>query len=306
MQFLENYRDRLRPLQQDSAITRELALLAQHRRELVNQRVNLSQQLIDVLKCYFPAILLLKPAKIYADWVVHMIIKWPTLQKMQAARKDSLRKFLYGHGAKKNIEVRIELISQAKPLSSEDVLLRTSAMLAKAMCQQLAVLNDNIANYQRQIKALLKTHADYHIVKSLPCGDISRARILAALGDDRSRYQSACQLATVTGIAPLTESSGKQRFVHSRWACSHFLRQTFHEFARVSIPRCSWAEAYYKLQIERGKTAQMAHRALAFKWIRIIYRCWQAAAPYQEEQYVARLLQSNSLLAKRLTESSTI
>jgi transposase len=167
------------------------------------------------------------------------------------------------------------------------------------------VLNDNIASYQRQIKALLKTHADYRIVKSLPCGDISRARILAALGDDRSRYQSACQLATVTGIAPLTESSGKQRFVHSRWACSHFLRQTFHEFARVSIPRCSWAEAYYKLQIERGKTAQMAHRALAFKWIRIIYRCWQTASPYQEEQYVARLLQSNSPLAKRLTESST-
>ena len=51
MQFLENYRDRLRPLQHDSAITRELALLAQHRRELVNQRVKLSQQLIDILKC---------------------------------------------------------------------------------------------------------------------------------------------------------------------------------------------------------------------------------------------------------------
>jgi transposase len=303
LQFLENYRSELRPLQQDSAITRELALLTHHRRELVNQRVNLSQQLIDVLKCYFPLILLLNPAKIYADWVVAMVIKWPTLQQLQSARTQTIRKFLYGRGAKKNIEKRIELIKAAKPLSSEDVLLRTSSLRATAMCQQLAVLNAAIVDYQRRIKALLRAHANYRIVKSLPCGDISRARILAALGDDLSRYQSACQLASVTGIAPLTEQSGKQRFVHSRWACSHFLRQTFHEFARVSVSRCEWAEAYFKLQIDKGKSTQMALRALAFKWIRIIFRCWQAGQPYDDQRYVERLIQTNSPLAKRLNSA---
>ena len=174
------------------------------------------------------------------------------------------------------------------------------------MCQQLAVLNSAIIDYQRKIKALLRQHANYRIVKSLPCGDISRARILAALGDDRSRYQSACQLATATGIAPLTEQSGKQRFVHSRWACSHFLRQTFHEFAKVSVSRCDWAKAYYKLQIERGKSAQMAHRALAFKWIRIIFRCWQSGQPYVQEQYVAQLVKTNSPLVKRLTSAESM
>jgi transposase len=302
LQFLENYRHKLRPLEQDSAITRELALLTYHRRELVNQRVNLSQQLIDVLKCYFPLILLLNPSKIYADWVVAMIIKWPTLQQLQSIRVTTVRKFLFGRGAKKNIELRIELIKAAKPLSSEDVLLRTSTLRALAMCQQLAVLNETIREYQRQITALLRKHADYKIVKSLPCGDISRARILAALGDDRSRYKSASQLASATGIAPLTEQSGKQRFVHSRWACSHFMRQTFHEFARVSVSRCDWAKAFYDSQIESGKSAQMAHRALAYKWIRILFRCWQTGKPYVEERYVARLIQTNSPIAKRLTE----
>ncbi len=237
--------------------------------------------MIDVLKCYFPLILLLKPAKIYADWVVEMVVKWPLSASAMKKIANGLR-------------------ASGLQLLHEDVLLRTSALRAIAISQQLVVLNAAIVDYQRKIKALLRTHASYRVVKSLPCGDISRARILAALGDDHSRYQSASQIASMTGIAPLTEQSGKQRFVHSRWACSHFLRQTFHEFARVSVSRCAWDEAYYMQQIDNGKSAQMAYRALAFKWIRIIFRCWQTGEPYLEERYHSRLVESNSPLANRI------
>jgi hypothetical protein len=46
-------------------------------------------------------------------------------------------------------------------------------------------------------------------------------------------------------------------------------------FAALSIPHSYWANAYYHRQRERGCARQAALRALAFKWIRILYRCQQ-------------------------------
>ncbi|WP_154662398.1 hypothetical protein [Thiolapillus brandeum] len=42
------------------------------------------------------------------------------------------------------------------------------------------------------------------------------------------------------------------------------------------------ARAFYKAQREKGKPHQIAIRALAFKWIRILWRCWQDCTPYNE------------------------
>jgi hypothetical protein len=139
----------------------------------------------------------------------------------------------------------------------------------------------------------------YPVIKSLPCGMKSQARIIAALGDDRQRFASADELAAATGIAPLTIQSGKSRYVGARWACSKFLRQTFHEFAGVTITRSRWAKAYYDQQLASGKSSRTAKRALAYKWIRIIFRCWQSRTPYNEAHYISRLIATNSPLAQK-------
>ena len=44
----------------------------------------------------------------------------------------------------------------------------------------------------------------------------------------------------------------------------------------------------------------MAVRALAFKWIRILYRCWQTRTPYNETVYLNALAKRGSpLLGKQ-------
>jgi hypothetical protein len=86
-----------------------------------------------------------------------------------------------------------------------------------------------------------------------------------------------------------------------RWACPKFLRQTFHEMAKCSLQRCAWALCYYRMQIERGKGHHAAIRALAFKWQRIMWRCWQDRAPYDDAKYVASLKRSASDLYARLS-----
>ena len=67
------------------------------------------------------------------------------------------------------------------------------------------------------------------------------------------------------------------------------------------MARSAWAKAYYQQQRERGKGHQAAVRALAFKWIRVLYACWRDRRPYDEAAYLAALRRRNSPLAALCT-----
>ena len=103
----------------------------------------------------------------------------------------------------------------------------------------------------------------------------------------------------LSGIAPVTEASGKSRRVHWRMACSKLLRQSFHEFAAQSIPWCDWAKAYYLTLRERGKKHNAAVRALAFKWLRIMFRRWKSKTAYDDAVYMTSLKQRSPDLFER-------
>ena len=141
-------------------------------------------------------------------------------------------------------------------------------------------------------------HPDFFIFDSLPgAGAVMAPRLLAAMGSKRERYAHACEVQTLSGIAPVRASSGKSSWVHFRFACPKFLRQSFHEWASYTIVRSAWARAYYEQQRRRGKKHQAAVRALAFKWIRILFRCWKDRVAYNESVYLAALAKHNSPLA---------
>jgi hypothetical protein len=114
---------------------------------------------------------------------------------------------------------------------------------------------------------------------------------------DRERYPTAKDMQTYAGIAPVIERSGKQFWTHWRWNCPKFIRQTFHEFAKNSIPYSIWAKAYYELQKKRGKGHNAAVRSLAFKWVRVIHRCWKDRKAYDEGLYLRVLSLRGSELA---------
>ncbi|MCA1604778.1 MAG: hypothetical protein LC775_04730, partial [Acidobacteria bacterium] len=54
--------------------------------------------------------------------------------------------------------------------------------------------------------------------------------------------------------------------------------------------------AFYESQIAKGKSHHAAVRALAYKWIRIIYRCWQTRKAYNEVTYLESLRRKGSSL----------
>jgi transposase len=305
--YLINFRDKLQPLRRDEPITRELAAMTEDRRRLVDQRTALCNELKAVLKRYFPTILELKAAKIYADFILALLVKYPTLADAQRAGKAKLLKLLFGMGTKDKIEERVNTLLNAIPLTEDATILRIESTRAVTICELLMAYNREIAKYDKALKELVVQHSDFNIFKSLPAGSFAtQGRLIAAMGDDRSRYKNAEALQAASGIAPLTTQSGKQRFVSSRWACSKFMRQTFHEFAGLTIRKCPWAEAYYRLQLSRKKSPQMALRALAYKWQRILYRCWQSRTPYDDQRYVERLKATGSPLVALMSEQKTV
>jgi transposase len=147
-----------------------------------------------------------------------------------------------------------------------------------------------ITAYDQQIDELAQAHPDYALIKSFPgAGPTMAPRLIAAMGSQRERYKSAAEIQQYSGIAPVVASSGKLRWVHWRRACPKFLRQTFHEWALHSIAYSDWAREYYEQQRAKGKGRNTAIRSLAFKWIRILFRCWKTRTPYDESVYQGAL-----------------
>ena len=170
-----------------------------------------------------------------------------------------------------------------------------------ALVAQLRTVLAAIDRFDREIATVAGTLPDYTLFQGLPgAGPQLAPRLLAAFGEQRDRFQGADELQKYAGIAPVTERSGKKSWVHWRWQCPKFLRQTFVEWAAQTINKSFWAGAYYRQQRAKGSSHQAAVRALAFKWIRILYRCWQTRTPYDETTYLNALRKRGSPLLKNL------
>jgi len=291
LEWLTLHRDRIKPWVPDDPQTRALQRLVEFRREIVNQRTALTNQLTQVLKDYFPQAL---------DWAgdiervmaCDFLSKWPTLEKVKKAKPDTLRTFYRQHGSrsKEVIEERLKAICTAQALTEDTIVIETSVSVAQTIIRVLRPTLESIDRLDEEIKTRFQAHPDMAIFDSFPgAGAALAPRILAAMGSDRSRFESASEVQQYSGIAPVTERSGKHMWIHRRFACSKFLRQTFHEFSGQSIKWSGWARGYYDMQRDRGKGHHAAVRALAYKWIRIIYRCWKDRVMYNEEIHLKSL-----------------
>ncbi len=90
----------------------------------------------------------------------------------------------------------------------------------------------------------------------------------------------------------------------ARYKCPKHLRQSFIECAGQSLQYSLWTAAYYRMQIEKGKTHNVILRALAFKWIRIMFRCWQDKIPYNELNYLQSLTRKGSKILNYMTAAT--
>ena len=298
-QFLKLHAQQLRPWKPDSQATRKLARYSEIRRKIVEERKRLTLQLSSLLKQYFPLVKELFPRN--PTLMLTVIRRWPSLGKLKRVHVNTLRLFLKENGIHdqdKQTEV-IEAVRAAVPLTRDQAIVEPGAVYAQLLARQIQDLTNTIEQLDEEIATLTAKHPDHKIFRALPgAGDALVPRLIAAFGSDRGRYDSAEEIQCQSGIAPVTRQSGKTLHVSRRYACPKFLRQTFHEFADHARKWSPWSAAYYRQKREAGCKHHAAVRALAFKWIRIIFRLWKNHTIYDETQYIQQLKKTNSPLVK--------
>jgi transposase len=305
VELLVHHRERLKAWQPDDERTRTLQFMVEHRRRLVGDQTRISNRLTALLKGYFPQVLQWFP-DIRTVMVCDFLLRWSSLDALKGVRRATLEKFFRSHNSLRTetVEKRLAAIKTAVPLTTDKAVVNSSVMMVKALASQMKATLSAIKEFDREIEALCRVHEDFEVFASLPgAGKVYASRLLTAIGSNRERWATADELLCFSGVAPVIERSGKSSWTRWRYFCPKFTRQAFVEYAGESIRHSQWAQAFYVAQKEKGKSHQAAVRALAYKWIRIIFRCWQAKTRYDEARYVECLRKKGSKLVGEVTSA---
>jgi transposase len=196
------------------------------------------------------------------------------------------------------------IIAEAQHLTTDAAVIETHTLAAAMIVSQLRSLHKFLRKYDQQIAQTFRHHDDAGVFASFPgAAEAMAPRLLAASGSDREHFRSAAEIQKFSGVAPVTERSGQSQWVHRRWSAPKFVLQTFHEYANISIRYSIWAKALYEHLRAKGKGHHAAIRAVAFKWIRVMFRCWQERAPSDEIAYIKTLQKRGLYLLGRIADA---
>jgi len=274
-----------RPLKPNDPLTAELRLLCRDEIALIEQRTALICQLRAALGEYYPTAL-----EAFEDWTLPsawaFVEAFPTPDALLKAGKRKWEKFLHTHKLYRpdTYEKRLSLFVQAQTFCGSAPTTQAKSMLAVAVAAQLRVLESHLDKFRGRIRELFAQHPDHELFGSLPgAGEKLAPRLLAELGDDRERFDSPEALQCYAGTAPVTYQSGQIKKARFRRACQKVLRQTVHLWANLSRTKCPWAEAYYQKKREEGQSHACALRCLGQRWLKILWKMWQARKSYDAE-----------------------
>ena len=279
----------LRRLRPDSPLIQELKALTRDQDSLIQTQTRLVNQLTACLKAYYPVALTLF-GKLHQPSTLAFLRAYPTMQDARTASVEALTALLKqaGHPRAAAAARTIHQTLQQEQLTADAITTRTKARLMLALLAQVEPLMQQIASYDREIERLFLMSADSVLFASLPrAGKRLAPRLLAEIGDDRSRYAEATGLQALAGTAPVLFQSGNYTKAHRRTACLKPLRNAMQHFAWQSTLQEPWALAYYQRKRREGKTHSVALRTLANVWLRIIYAMWRDRTPYVSATFEA-------------------
>jgi transposase len=301
LEILRCHPEHLRPLEMEDEQTRQLDALVQARRDAVDRRTQCVNQLTSLLKTYYPQAIEWAGQDLGTPLALNFLTRWPDLLSLKAAKPGTVKKFFYANQVRRpeSMQRRLDGIQNAVCLTTDPVVISVAVLQLKMLVDVIRTFQKHIAILEEKIAQCFKAHPEAWLFRDLPgAGPAMAPRLLVAFGTDRSRYGSAANLQKYAGIAPVVERSGSQCWTHWRWQAPRFLRQTFVEWAGQTVIWCAWAKGYYRAMKAKGKSHHVIIRALAFKWIRILWKCWHDKTPYDETVYVNSMVKRHSPYAK--------
>lgn len=280
---------RLRALRPDSDETKALRALTRTREDLVGARVRLANELRAQLDGFWPG-----AARIFGDIDspigLAFLERYPAPTDARGLGEKRLAGFLARHGYCGRRSPG-ELLGRLRSAPEG----RAGAMEAEArrgaVLGLVAALRPIVAQIREltsQIAGAVRAHPDGQVFLPLfkdPKSVVTAARLVAEIGDDRSRYPTRESLAADAGMAPVARESGKRKVAAFRWACDKRLRDAVACLANSTRHTHPWARGVYLDARARGLEHAHAIRVLGRAWLRVLWRCWQDGVPYDPAKH---------------------
>jgi len=288
---------RWRPLQPEDELTQKLRLLTRDEVALIEERTAKVLQLKAALKEYYPAAL-----EAFDDWTSSsawdLVLTFPTPQHLQQAGRRKHEKFLHTHRLARSTELyetRLKIFARAGEFCGSPAITEAKSLLAVSLVKMLRQLDIQLKEYRKRIEELFNQHPDSGIFGSLPhTGEKLQPRLLSELGTQRELYADASSLQCMGGTAPVTEQSGKSKWIHFRRGCNANLRHAVHLWASQWIMTPSWGRIYYQHHRDKGRSHADALRRLGHRLLKILWRIWKDRVPYSEAVHQKNQLEHGS------------
>jgi transposase len=280
-----------RPIPADTELAEAIRVLARAQQDAVWTRVRLAQQITALLKDFYPAALeavaALPEGGLSRTDARLLLAAAPTPAQAAKLSRARLRGLLKRAGRARYIERDIEALHAIFRAER----LRQAPMVEHAMGIQLSALlglfeaacdaEDALAE---EARAHFDRHPDAAIITSFPgLGRLTGARVLAEIGDDRSRFADARALKAYAGSAPITRASGKKTVVIHRHVKNRRLSAVCPIWTLAVLTASPGANAHYRKRRSQGEWHRSAQRHLFNRLIGCLWHCLQTQTLYDED-----------------------
>jgi transposase len=285
--ILRTDRARLQPWHPDSLLTRQMRAKVSLIQYLTRQVVRLSNRLRAVLLRYYPAASQVF-SSLQTQIALQFICAYPTPQAAAALSWAEFQAFAQQHGYRrpKQLPARFARLQAAYPQPSPETVLiyqDEAVQLAQLLLTSIQAKKEA----KRGLQSLFRQHPDHLIFTSLPgAGEWLAPALLVKFGDDRRRFPDAASVQALAGTCPVTEQSGKRKWVRFRYACDRQFRHFAQQWAIASLSESVWANTYWNQVRPHCHSDSHAYRCLANRWLAIAWKLWQSRTAYDEAYHL--------------------
>jgi transposase len=289
-EILRTDRGRLHAWQPDSWLTRQMRVQVRWLLELQRQVVRLSNQLRAVLLRYYPAALAVFATGLTSQIASEFVLAYPDPERARALSQAEFIRFAKAHRYSHHHRLGAcyaRLQANYPPTSPE--LTRLYSSPAQQLAHLLRETLQTRVHNRSALQILYRQPPNHAIFASLPkTGEVIGPALLAFFGDHRERFPDAASVQRLVGTAPVTERSGKHRFVHYRYACDKNWRYICQEWARALIGRnpSPIALAYYHQIRPHCHSESHALRCVAHRWLAVAWKLWQSGQVYDLQYHL--------------------
>ena len=276
-----------RPLPADGELVQAIAVLARAQQDAVWNRQQLVNQLRSLLREYYPNFLTAfatREGGLRRPDARAVLATAPTPGQAAALSLARLRTALTRGGRRRGIDAeaaRLKSIFATQQLRQLPLVEEAMGRQALALLRQLDAACQAADNLAEASGTAFGQHPDAQIIASFPgLGEIAGARILAEIGDDRTRFADARALKAYAGSAPVTRASGKTIHVFTRKVKNQRLAAAGYVWAFASLTASPPARIHYDRRRQAGDRHVAAQRNLFNRLLGCLHHCLTTGQTY--------------------------